>query len=265
MQIIFSDVPDQWISGIGATPEGFVAFGSSAWWSIDGVSWGPLIEPSGLDVAAAGVVRVVSYGDRLVALTGGSGGSVCCGPLAAWTSTDTVTWTKVATFPGTRNVNEPVLAGGQLGWIVAGYAENGEDKVDLMFASADGLAWQQVTPALGPVSDVFIDGAGFVAVGFLYIPMGCDADPSEIQGLTWTSTDGRSWTPMPQEEFLHKRIDHLFRDGRTLIGIGLGYEENSGTAFGAVWTTRLPPITPQGPGPTPAPTPTPDPGGCGPR
>jgi hypothetical protein len=266
LQIVFSDAPDQWVSSVGATPAGFVAFGSSAWTSIDGVSWAPMIEPSALDLAAAGVVRLSSYGDRLMAVTGGTGGSVCCGPLVAWTSTDLVDWTQVATFAGTRNVNEPVLAGGPLGWIVAGYAENGEQKDDLMFASTDGLAWQQVTPPIGPVSDVFIDDAGFVAVGFLFVGTGCALDPSDIQGLTWTSVDGRSWTAMPQEEFLYKRIDYLFRDGRTLIGVGLSYDPEGGTSDNAgVWTAKLPPITPLGPGPTPAPTPTPEPGGCGPR
>ena len=256
--IAVSDDPEQYVYHVEATPAGFVAFGSAAWTSIDGVSWAPMIEPSAIDLAAASVGKIVSFGERLVALTGGSGG----GPLMVWTSTNLVDWTMAGALAGTRNIHDPIVAGGPLGWIVAGYDEGREQH--LMFASTDGLSWQQVTPAIGPVSDVFIDQAGFVAVGFLYVPMGCDADPSEIQGLTWTSTDGRSWTAMPLDEFLHKRIDHLFRDGRTLIGIGLGYEEDSGTAFDMVWTAQLPAVAPPGPGPTPAPTPTPDPGGCGP-
>jgi hypothetical protein len=264
-QIVFSDIPGEWLSSVGATSAGFVAFGSGAWTSIDGISWAPLIEPSALDLAAAGVVKITSYGERLVALTGGAGGDVCCGPLVVWTSTNLVDWTMAGPLAGTRNVHDPILAGGPLGWIVAGYAEEGQHKVDLMFASTDGLTWQQVTPPIGPVSDVFVDDAGFVAVGFLFIGTGCALDPSDIQGLTWTSTDGQSWTPMPLDEFLHKRIDHLFRDGRTLIGVGLAYEEDGGTATGSVWTARLPALAPQGPGPTPAPTPTPDPGGCGPN
>ena len=217
---------------------------------------------SALDLAASGV-----RGDRVLRGTarGAHGRSRRRVLVVVWTSANLVDWTMAGPLTGTRNVHETILAGGPLGWIVTGVAENGPRKSDLMFASTDGLARQRVTPPIGPISDVFVDDAGFVAVGFLYIPNGCDADPSEIQGLTWTSTDGRSWTAMPSAEFQHKRIDHLFRDGRTLLGIGLGYEENSGSAFGVVWTTRLPSIAPAGRGPTAAPTPAPGPGGCGPR
>jgi hypothetical protein len=264
LPIVFSDLPDQWISGIGASPAGFVAFGSGAWTSIDGVSWAPLIEPSALDLAAAGVVTIVSYGDRLVAVTGGGDSPFCCGPLQVWTSTNLADWTRVATLPGTRRVFNPVLAGGPLGWILAG--SDYDSGRNFMMWSADGESWEQVNAPIGPISDVFVDDAGFVAVGFLYIGTGCALDPSDIQGLTWTSTDGRSWAAMPPEDLLHKRIDHLFRDGRTLIGIGLSYDPEGGTSDNAgVFTTGLPPIAPQGPGPTAAPTPTPDQGGCGPR
>ena len=72
-------------------------------------------------------------------------------------------------LPGTRNVHETILAGGPLGWIVAGVAQNGPRKSDLMFASADGQTWEQSAPPIGPISDVFVDELGFVAVGFLYI------------------------------------------------------------------------------------------------
>ena len=257
--IAISDDPAQVGYNIAATPAGFVTFGSGVWTSTDGRAWQPVTTASALDLFTAAPVVMTAYGDRGVALTGGGAGG---GPLMVWTSTNLVDWTMAGALAGTRNVHDPIVAGGPVGWIVAGYDEGREQH--LMFASTDGLSWQQVTPPIGPVSDVFVDDAGFVAVGFLYTPLGCDADPSEIQGLTWTSTDGRSWSAMPLDEFLHKRIDHLFRDGRTLIGIGLGYEEDSGTAFDLVWTAQLPALTPPGPGPTPAPTPTPDPGGCGP-
>ena len=104
---------------------------------------------------------------RLVALTGGSGG----GPLVVWTSTNLVDWTKAGRLAGTRNVHEPVLAGGPLGWIVAGLSEDGGLRTtDLMFASTDGLAWQRVRRKRAHQRR-FVDDAGYMAVGFLYIPM----------------------------------------------------------------------------------------------
>jgi hypothetical protein len=263
--VSLSVVAEGWVSTIGATSDGFVAIGSGAWTSTNGRDWLPIETPTALDLVAAEPVAMTSYGDQLVALTGGRGIYVCCGPLVAWTSTNLVDWTRGSTLPGTRTVSDPVLAGGPLGWIVTGSYE-GRERTDMMFWSGDGLAWEEVSGAIGPVSDVLVDDTGYVAVGSLYIGTGCAVDPAQIQGLTWTSTDGRTWTPMPLEDLLYKRIDHLFRNGRSLIGVGLSYEPEGGISDNeGIFIAKLPPIAPQGPGPAPAPTPEPDGGGCGPR
>jgi hypothetical protein len=257
-------LPDEWISVVGGTSHGFVGFGTGAWTSADGRNWEPIATQSALDMAAAGVHKIVSAGNRLVALTGGGDGR-CCGPIQVWTSTNSTDWAVVATIPGTRRAFEPVLAGGPRGWILSGFS-NDDPEDRFMWTSPDGQSWQQVSPAIGPISDVFVDESGFVATGFVFIGTGCALDPSQIQGYVWTSLDGRSWTAMPNEDFLYKRIDHLFRDGRTLIGVGLSYDLDRSTADnGGVFTAKLPRLAPAGPGPTPAPTPTPDEGGCGPR
>jgi len=258
-----TDFEGQGISRVGATGDGFVALGSLVWTSQDGLEWEVAASQSGLLLAQSGVHKIVRSGDQLLAVAGG----VSLGrPLEVWTSTNLVDWTKAGELPHSRNVRSPVAAVGPLGWIVTGSNDpDSGDRTNHIWLSADGLSWQEVTTAIGPVSDVFVDAVGFVAVGFLFIGTGCALDPSDIQGLTWTSTDGRSWTEMPQEEFLYKRIDHLFRNGRTLIGVGLSYDpEVSSEASGSVWTARLPDLAPAGPGPTP-PAPTPEPsGGCGP-
>ena len=44
------------------------------------------------------------------------------------------------------------------------------------------------------------------------------------------------------DEFLSNRIGDLFRNGRTLIGIGIAYEEDSGAPSGGIWTVRSPAI-----------------------
>jgi hypothetical protein len=263
--VSFSDNAEDWVSTIGATPGGFVAIGTGAWASPNGTEWLSIQTSSAVALTAAAPEAMTSYGDRLVALTGGRGSYSCCGPLVAWSSTNLVDWTRGSTLPGTRAVGDPVLAGGPLGWVVTGSHEYRE-RTDVMFTSGDGLTWEQVSPAIGPVSDILVDDSGYIAVGFLYIGTGCALDPAQIQGLTWTSTDGQTWTPMPPEDLLYKRIDHLFRNGRTLIGIGFSYEPEGGLSDNdGIFTAKLPPSAPDGPGPVTPPTAEPDPGGCGPR
>ncbi len=257
------DADVEYVSTMTSWAGGFVAFGSAALISADGRDWQPVASESATNLAATVVVKVFAHGDRLVAITGGAD-SYNSGPLALWTSTDGQEWTKIGSLPGTRRVTTPVIAAGPLGWVMTG-SDLDADIRNYMWWSADGLTWQEVTAPVGPVSDLLADDLGFVAVGFLFVGTGCALDPWDIQGLSWTSLDGRSWTVMPQDDFLYQRIDHLFRDGRTLIGVGLIYDPEEGVHNnGGVWTGRLPPLAPVGPGPTPAPTPTPDPGGCGP-
>jgi hypothetical protein len=158
-----------------------------------------------------------------------------------------------------------VLAEGPRGFVVAAYDDEDEPGRTFMWASADGFSWTEVSSAIGPVSDVFVDATGFIAVGFKNTGTGCALWEGDIQGFTWTSLDGLTWATMPLDGFVGARVDQIFRDGRTLYGVGALYDEGvSQYASGSVWTARLPQLPPAGPAPAAAPTPTPDPGGCGP-
>jgi hypothetical protein len=257
-----NDFGGQRIRIAAATANGFVAFTSTLWTSPDGLAWTESPSESSLALAALGVQKIARAGDRLVALAGGAGGAG--GPISVWTSTNLLDWWHVADLDHSRNITTLVLASGPLGWLAAGSTEFGSlGRVHRMWRSSDGTSWQEVASPVGPVSDIFIDEVGFIAVGFVYIGGGCVLEPSDIQGLTWTSLDGQTWTQTPKEDLLNQRIDQLFRDGRLLIGIGLSYSPKE-TVYGAggVWTFRLPPLGSSGPGPTPGPSPTPN-GGCG--
>jgi hypothetical protein len=257
-QVVDTGFDGEQVDGIGATQAGYVAFGSAMWTSVDGREWQKLDGSAPLP-SAWGVQDVVGFGNQLLAIASGSNGQ-----LEVWSATDMLSWQEVARLPHSRGVHNAVLAAGPLGWVITG-ADEDSDYRENMWVSPDGVSWTKVSPALGPVSDVFVDRVGFVAVGFVHEGTGCLYQEGEIQGFTWTSLDGLTWAQMPLEGFVRGRIDQLFRDGRTLIGVGVRYdEEDLDVAIGTVWTARLPSVAPAGPALTPAPTPSTEPGGCGP-
>ena len=101
--------------------------------------------------------------------------------------------------------------------------------------------WQVApNPPFGSIESIFADDTGFVAAGH-WSPggSGCAFDSANAQGLTFTSTDGQLWRWMPTDGWDGKLIEQLRRDGRTLIGIGVEYTQNS-DGVGAVWTSDLP-------------------------
>ncbi|MEP7159322.1 MAG: hypothetical protein ABI797_07825 [Chloroflexota bacterium] len=262
-RIVDADFAGQRISRVGAvtqppagTEEGFVAAGTHLWWSPDGREWN--VAASGPEIIPGQIVR---RGERYVTLTGGQASG---GPLVAWTSIDLMEWFQEVDLPNSTGAAHVVLAAGPLGVVAAAYNDEDESLQTFMWLSPDGLAWDEVAPAPGPVSDIFATDVGFIAVGFLNTGTGCALWEGDIQGFTWTSLDGTTWAKMPLDGFVGARVDQLFRDGRTLYGVGALYDEEvSEMAFGSVWTARLPQVAPAGPAPTPAPTPTPEPGGCG--
>jgi hypothetical protein len=264
-RIVDEDFAGQRISKVGAVTEppagtdaGFVAVGTHMWWSEDGREWNATV--SGPEIFPTELVR---RGERFFTLTGGAQNGE---PLSLWTSNDLIEWfAEGVELPHSGNAFNLVLAEGPLGFIAAAYDDEEEPAQTFMWFSADGFSWTEVAQPVGPVSDVFVTNVGFVAVGFLPTGTGCAIWEGDIQGFTWTSLDGQTWAKMPLEGFVGARVDQLFRDGRTLFGVGARYDEEvSDAAFGAVWTARLPQLQPAGPAPTPAPTPTPDPSGCGP-
>lgn len=257
-RVVDTDFAGQRIAQVAATGDGFVALGSFVWTSPDGSAWDVASSPSGLLMAASGIQTIVRNSDVLAAFTGGAPTGA---PIEVWLSTNLVDWTKLDALAHSSDMETVVAAVGPLGWIVAGSTEleNGH-RTHRMWLS-DGQTSEEVASPVGPVSDVFVDAAGYIAVGFRVIAEGCAIEPYEIQGETWTSVDGQAWTEMPLAPFLYQRIDQLFRDGRTLIGVGLSYDENEGTtARGSVWTARLPDVPPSNP--VPSPVSTPEPGGC---
>ena len=105
------------------------------------------------------------------------------------------------------------------------------------------------------------DDAGFVSAGFIGgMPGETCGDPRPFQAETWTSTDGRAWRQMPTDpSFERAHLTSLFRDGRTLTGVGLEHDHLS--RFEPVaWAADLPTPSDDDAAPS-APSPTEQ--GCG--
>ncbi|HMO12418.1 MAG TPA: hypothetical protein PKB06_13165, partial [Actinotalea sp.] len=175
---------------------------AALWTTTDGATWTVLGDPEryeagvGDDPAVgfdnADVAEVVERGGTLVAV-GASPGGAFVPTAAAWTSTDTVTWTPAAVAGGEDcyltavTVTDPGLFGA--GWC----ADTGQPAT---WTSADGTVWQ---PAVAPVAELpefsFLEvlattwlGAGTVAITGSVSHAGQEAGPDgQVQ---WLIDDG---------------------------------------------------------------------------
>jgi hypothetical protein len=137
-----------------------------------------------------------------------------------------------------------------------------QKSVALGWYSSDGQTWQPIPNPPFAVNDIFADDSGFIVAGqWLPKPSGCALDPAEYAGLSWTSTDGLTWTRMPDDGWQSKWIATLRRYNRTLIGIGIDYSSPLDFGVGAAWTADLPSLA-SNQGPVPSNPPSPGGGGC---
>ena len=257
--VVDADLGDVGVGYLAATSQGFLGLGQAAWSSLDGREW-TVVESDSLGaLREQGVYALGSGADQLVAISQLPGGG-----FETWHSTNLIDWQVGGRLPGSRNSDISGVYSGPLGWIVTGNDRGDRENTDAMWRSTDGISWEKLAQQVGPVSDVFVDELGFVAVGFIQTGSGCALDPADIQGLTWTSVDGLTWTLMPLEDFNRQRIDHLLLVGRTLYGVGASYANPDRLLEAAVWTATLPELPPAGPGPI-RPTPETPTDGCGPR
>jgi hypothetical protein len=225
-----------------------------------GKTWSQPALPSGM--AQYGVLALTATDTDFWVFASTSGGGKNP-PIGIWRSTDGQSWTSVGTLPGLTDAANLSVANGPLGWVAIGSTLTKSLKeVDYAWWSGDGVTWQAAQPAPFGVTDIFADDAGFIAVGNWYPNgSGCVLDPTQAEGVTFTSTDGLLWRRMPEDGWMSKFVEQLRRYNRTLIGIGVDYSQNE-DGTGAVWTAKLPPIANDtGPEATNPPMPK---EGCGP-
>lgn len=210
---VFGGPGDQYIFAVTAGGPGLVVVGADfvgsadamVWTSVDGVNWSR-VPDEGLGS---------SYHDGMAAVTVGGPGLVAVGSAwdagqtaAAWTSVDGLTWSKVPYDP-----EDPVFGAGARwiygvtvggpGLVAVGMADgpDGEGGDAAVWTSVDGFTWSRVPhdealfggPGHQEMTDVTAAGSGLVAVGV------DESQDGEVSAV-WTSTDGLTWTRVPDDE-----------------------------------------------------------------
>ena len=204
-QAAFGGNGEQAMISVTAGGPGLVAVGrdgpigsssAAVWTSQDGLSWQRTADDPTVfgDGDGQVMISVTAGGPGLVAV--GRDGPRESSSAAVWTSTDGLSWQRIAPDPpvfgeGEGQVMNAVTAGGP-GLVAVG--EAGARDAVAVWTSADATSWQRVPhdPAVfggGGEQDmtaVTTGGPGLVAVGY-------EGETGASSAAVWTSEDGLSW------------------------------------------------------------------------
>jgi len=250
-ETIFGGSDNQEMAGVAVAGAGLVAFGSDSaggdrdaavWTSPDGMNWTRVPHDEaifgGSDDQEIGGAAVAGPG--LIAV--GYDGSTGDGDAAVWTSTDGMSWTRVAptgtTFGGTdTQAMESVVAIGG-GSVAVGYDYSGGDGDVAVWTSPDGIRVPHDEAIFGgaghqTMRDVTMAGVRLVAVG-------SDGSGGDGDAAVWTSPDGETWTRVPHDEAVFGGAGDQSMGRVTVGGVGLvavGYDYSDDDLDAAVWTS----------------------------
>ncbi len=160
-------------------------------------------------------------------------------PPAIWETTGRAEWTRTGALAEVAAISR--VAGGDRGWVALD-----DDKA---WTSTDGTTWSKGVPGPDVSSDVVVDDAGYVAVGFIgSLPGDTCGDQRPFAGHTWTSADGKIWQMMPvTDEFEAAMVTKLLVVDRTLVGYGQLVHDYTGNGLPvAQWTDTLPDLAKPG-------------------
>ena len=224
------------IAHLVPTASGLVGFGwrsdtdaASIWTSRDGFEWLAATNETGLTVAR-GMQAVGAHDGRAIAVVRHGDGA----QQEIWETTGRAEWTKVGSLPTKLTVER--VAGGARGWVAIGS--------NRAWTSTDGRHWSNGVAGPDVASDVIVDDAGFVAVGYVgSLPGETCGDQRPFAGHTWTSSDGDVWQLMPVlAEFKAAMVTQLLVVDRTLLGYGQRLGGPDGIMPVGRWTASLPDV-----------------------
>jgi hypothetical protein len=225
------------IAQLVSTASGLVGFGwrsdndaAGIWTSSDGIEWLAATNETGLKVAR-GLQAVAAYDGRAIAIVRAGEAN----QQEIWETTGRADWTEVGSLSTKATVEQ--LAGGQRGWVAIGS--------NRAWTSTDGRRWSKGVSGPDVASDVIVDDAGFVAVGFVgSLPGETCGDQRPFAGHTWTSSDGRTWKLTPvRTEFKAAMVTRLLAVDRTLLGYGQRLSESEEGMPVGRWAAALPGTT----------------------
>lgn len=218
---VFGGSGRQWISGIAVGGPGLVAVGgdssggdddAAVWYSSDGLSWSR-VEHDEAVFGGSGrqyMTAVTAGGPGFVAVGEESVEGWPAGVSVVWVSEDGVIWSRVPHDEAAFGVEEQttlmkdVTAFGS-GLVAVGMESTGNSIDAAAWISTDGISWERIPPDEavfgGPQYQVMWAvvpaGPGLVAVG-----QGGDGAGESGPGqpaAVWTSTDGRTWSRVPEQ------------------------------------------------------------------
>jgi hypothetical protein len=225
------------ITHLVTTASGIVGFGhrsdsdaDAIWTSADGIEWLAATNETGL-VVARGLQAVAAYDGRAIAFVNEDNNDETEG-LAVWETTGRAEWTRTGVLRDAVTVER--VAGGARGWVALSPSD--------AWTSRDGREWGQAVAGPDVASDVIVDDAGFVAVGWVgSLPGETCGDQRPFAGHTWTSADGRAWQRMPvSKEFETAMVTRMMVVDRTLVGFGQRLGGDAEAMAVGRWTATLP-------------------------
>ncbi len=225
------------ITHLVTTASGVVGFGHRSdsdvdgiWTSPDGIEWLAATNETGR-LVARGVQTVGVYEGRAIAFVDEDNDDDTEG-LAIWETTGRAEWTRTGVLRDAVTVDR--VAGGARGWVALSPND--------AWTSRDGREWGKAVAGPDVASDVIVDDAGFVAVGWVgSLPGETCGDQRPFAGHTWTSADGRAWQQMPvSKEFEAAMVTRLMVVDRTLVGYGARLGGDAEAMAVARWTATLP-------------------------
>jgi hypothetical protein len=250
---VFGDVSaPREVWGVAAGGPGLVAVGwdesldgaAAVWTSADGFTW----ERVPHDEAVFGgngfqpMQAVARGGPGLVAVGwDGSGGAEDAKKAAVWTSTDGLTWERVADNEGVlggpnKQAMYAVAAGGP-GVVAVGWENSGGDEDAAVWASVDGLTWERVSPDEevfgGPGRQTMFGLA--VVEGLGLVAWGEDMDQPSMKGI-WVSPPvaGLEWARVEYSD-VEQACRMCAMAGSLLVRVGA--DDSGGDRDAAVWAS----------------------------
>ncbi|GAA3235780.1 hypothetical protein GCM10010468_69710 [Actinocorallia longicatena] len=153
-------------------------------WTSDGGSWSRATLPEAPERG------------RFTAVAAGPSGWVATGPGLLYTSPDARTWTASKTLP-----SRPLLAAGPGGYLIV--------DVSTVWRSSDLTSWTKTAFGDGTPHAITARPGGYTAAGDL-----------SGRPVTWSSTDGTSWTAKEMPAPAGTALTHVSAANGTVVAIG---------------------------------------------